>query len=41
MTVLEAAHIANIEQRHDYTDTVLGFLTQPRVRRNNGRPRTA
>jgi 3-oxoadipate enol-lactonase len=28
MTVLEAAHIANIEQPHDYTDAVLGFLTQ-------------
>jgi 3-oxoadipate enol-lactonase len=28
MTVLEAAHIANIEQRHDYADIVLGFLTQ-------------
>ena len=28
MTVLDAAHIANVEQAHDYTDTVLGFLTQ-------------
>jgi 3-oxoadipate enol-lactonase len=28
MTVLEAAHIANVEQPHDYADTVLGFLTQ-------------
>lgn len=28
LTVLDAAHIANIEQPHDYADTVLGFLTQ-------------
>jgi len=28
LTVLDAAHIANVEQAHDYTDTVLGFLTQ-------------
>src|SRR3954464_8849986 len=28
MTVLEAAHIANVEQPHDYADAVLGFLTQ-------------
>ena len=28
MTVLDAAHIANVEQPHDYTDAVLGFLTQ-------------
>jgi 3-oxoadipate enol-lactonase len=28
MTVLDAAHIANVEQAHDYTDAVLGFLTQ-------------
>ena len=28
MTVLEAAHIANVEQAHGYTDAVLGFLTQ-------------
>src|SRR4029434_4515152 len=28
MTVLEAAHIANVEQPHDYTDAMLGFLTQ-------------
>ena len=28
MTVLDAAHISNVEQRHDYTDAVLGFLTQ-------------
>jgi 3-oxoadipate enol-lactonase len=28
MTVLDAAHIANVEQPHDYTDVVLGFLTQ-------------
>jgi 3-oxoadipate enol-lactonase len=30
MTVLDAAHIANVEQPHDYIDTVLGFLTQTR-----------
>jgi 3-oxoadipate enol-lactonase len=28
MTVLDAAHIANVEQAHDYTDAVLGFLLQ-------------
>ena len=28
MTVLDAAHIANVEQPHDYTDAVLGFLMQ-------------
>ena len=28
MTVLDAAHIANVEQPHDYADAVLGFLTQ-------------
>ena len=28
MTVLDAAHIANVEQPHDYTDAVLGFLAQ-------------
>ena len=28
MTVLDAAHIANVEQAHDYTDAVLGFVTQ-------------
>ena len=28
MTVLDAAHIANVEQAHDYTDAVLGFLQQ-------------
>jgi 3-oxoadipate enol-lactonase len=28
LTVLDAAHIANIEQPHDYADTVLGFLLQ-------------
>jgi 3-oxoadipate enol-lactonase len=28
MTVLDAAHIANVEQPHDYTDAVLGFLQQ-------------
>jgi len=29
LTVRDAAHIANVEQPHDYADTVLGFLTQP------------
>jgi 3-oxoadipate enol-lactonase len=28
LTVLDAAHIANVEQPHDYADAVLGFLTQ-------------
>jgi 3-oxoadipate enol-lactonase len=28
LTVLDAAHIANVEQPHDYADVVLGFLTQ-------------
>jgi 3-oxoadipate enol-lactonase len=28
MTVIDAAHIANVEQPHDYTDAVLGFLVQ-------------
>ena len=30
LTVLNAAHIANVELPHVYTDTVLGFLTQSR-----------
>ena len=28
MTLFDAAHIANIECAHDYTEAVLGFLTQ-------------
>jgi 3-oxoadipate enol-lactonase len=28
MTVLDAAHISNVEQPHDYADRVLGFLLQ-------------
>jgi 3-oxoadipate enol-lactonase len=28
MTVLEAAHIANVEQPQEYTDTMLRFLLQ-------------
>ena len=28
LTLLDAAHIANVEQPHDYTSTVLGFLQQ-------------
>jgi 3-oxoadipate enol-lactonase len=28
LTVLDAAHISNIEQPHDYADRVIGFLTQ-------------
>ena len=28
LTVLDAAHLANVEQPHDYADTVLGFLLQ-------------
>jgi 3-oxoadipate enol-lactonase len=28
LTILDAAHISNIEQPHAFTDTVVGFLTQ-------------
>jgi 3-oxoadipate enol-lactonase len=28
LTVLDAAHLANVEQPHDYADRVLGFLLQ-------------
>ena len=28
MTLFDAAHIANVECQHDYTDAVLGFLQQ-------------
>jgi 3-oxoadipate enol-lactonase len=28
MTILDAAHISNIEQPHAFTDAVIGFLTQ-------------
>jgi 3-oxoadipate enol-lactonase len=28
LTVLDAAHLANVEQQHDYTEAVLGFLQQ-------------
>ena len=28
MTLFDAAHIANVEQPHDYADAVLGFLLQ-------------
>ena len=28
MTLLDAAHISNVEQPHDFTDAVVGFLTQ-------------
>jgi 3-oxoadipate enol-lactonase len=28
MTILDAAHISNIEQPHAFTDAVVGFLTQ-------------
>ncbi|MEA2822246.1 MAG: 3-oxoadipate enol-lactonase [Bradyrhizobium sp.] len=28
MTILDAAHISNVEQPHAYTDAVIGFLTQ-------------
>jgi 3-oxoadipate enol-lactonase len=28
LTVIDAAHLANVEQPHDYADTVLGFLLQ-------------
>ena len=29
MTILDAAHISNVEQPHAFTDAVVGFLTQP------------
>jgi 3-oxoadipate enol-lactonase len=28
LTILDAAHISNVEQPHAFTDTVIGFLTQ-------------
>jgi 3-oxoadipate enol-lactonase len=28
MTILDAAHISNIEQSHNFTEAVVGFLTQ-------------
>ena len=28
MTILDAAHISNVEQPHAFTDVVVGFLTQ-------------
>jgi len=28
MTLFDTAHIANVEQPHDYADAVLGFLLQ-------------
>jgi 3-oxoadipate enol-lactonase len=31
LTILDAAHIANVEQPDDYTETVLGFFMQARV----------
>ena len=29
LTILDAAHISNVEQPHAFTDAVIGFLTQP------------
>lgn len=29
MTLLDAAHVSNIEQPHNFTDAVVGFLNQP------------
>ena len=29
LTILDAAHISNVEQPHAFTDAVVGFLTQP------------
>jgi 3-oxoadipate enol-lactonase len=31
LTVLDAAHISNVEQPHEYADTMLGFLTQSKA----------
>ena len=28
MTILDAAHISNVEQSHAFTEAVIGFLTQ-------------
>jgi len=28
MTLLDAAHISHVEQPHDFTEAVIGFLTQ-------------
>ncbi len=28
LTILDAAHISNVEQPHAFTDAVVGFLTQ-------------
>ncbi|WP_433994467.1 alpha/beta fold hydrolase, partial [Bradyrhizobium japonicum] len=28
MTIIDAAHISNVEQPHAFTDAVVGFLTQ-------------
>lgn len=28
MTLLDAAHISNVEQSHNFTEAVVGFLTQ-------------
>ena len=28
LTILDAAHISNVEQAHAFTDAVIGFLTQ-------------
>ena len=29
MTILDAAHISNVEQPHAFTEAVIGFLTRP------------
>src|SRR5262249_31337693 len=34
LTILDAAHISNVEQSHAFTDTVVGFLTQQELRPN-------
>jgi 3-oxoadipate enol-lactonase len=36
LTVIDAAHISNLEQPHDYADTVLGFLLQKQPERRHG-----
>ena len=38
MTLFDAAHIANIECSHDYTDAVLGFLLQKYCRNKHPVP---
>ena len=40
MTILDAAHISNVEQPHAFTDALVGFLTQRYDRRHCGAKRS-